>query len=131
MSAALVTSLRNGVAFVISQDPITISWTRVERIPDEGAFREETTTVGPFVGRIYEASGNRLETAPGTRFGLTERDSIFRLLLPHTATLPQDDPNNKIEFTAAPYGRFRLMSVTPLVEYQQLIAIKCDLLKLA
>lgn len=102
---------RNNTTWNISQNPVTITITRTEKVETEGRFAENTSQIGPFTVRIFQAN------EPGVRtesqlVGTKMTDLGWGLLADWQADL-QAGPNVRDEFEVPGLGNFIIKSVSP------------------
>lgn len=119
---AVATKLRRAHQNLIADNPVEITIERVTRIREGGGWREVPTTVGTFIGRIYqENTGSRIDDDTVTTAGIRREDARWGLLAPTTMTNPGDvviatdlrsDPQQRDTITTA-LGTFEVTEVYP------------------
>lgn len=105
-------ALRSAHRRAITENPVSITIQRRERIAQDGGFREETRMVGPMTVRIHQErtqSPHDIKTLAGT----AQSNRRWSLIADDTADL-RAGPHVVDEFEVAGMGRFRVVSVIPL-----------------
>lgn len=118
----VATKLRRAHQNLIADNPVEITIERVVRIREGGGWRQEATTVGTFIGRIYqENTGSRIDDDTVTTAGIRRDDARWGLLAPPTMTDTDDaevdtdlrsDPQQRDTITTA-LGTFEVTEVYP------------------
>lgn len=109
--ADLVTLRRNNTIWSINQNPVTITITRTEKVETEGHFADNTSQIGPFTVRLFQANEQDVKTKtqlPGTKM----IDAGWGLLADWQSDL-RAGPNVRDEFEVPGQGFFVVKSVHP------------------
>ena len=123
--ADLVTLRRNNALWAISQNPVTITIARTEKTETEGHFAENTSQVGPFTVRVFQANEQDVKTDTHL-VGTKMIDAGWGLLADWQADL-RAGPNVRDEFEVQGLGLFVIKAVYPQVIQGQVVGCQAIL----
>lgn len=120
---------RKHIEWAINQNPTEIEIKRTEKKRAGGGFKEETTTHGPFVVRIF----SKRTTTPrevSTLAGTKEVNTSWSLLADADVNI-QASSTVKDEFEADNLGRFEVISVRPQIIDGEIVGYQAELERLS
>ena len=123
----LVSLRRQHIAWLIQQNPVTVTVQRTQRTESNGAFTETTATRGPYNVRIFQQA-ERIPHEVSTLAGTKQVDKGWGLLADYQADL-QAEPNVKDEFDVQGLGHFVVIAVYPQRVQGEVVGYQADLEK--
>lgn len=121
----VVEALRRAQRQVIAENAVQVTIMRTEKIEAEGAFQEQTSTIGPLTVRVFQRNSGSAPQEVSTLAGTKHVDTRWGLLADWQADI-RSGANVKDEFEA--YGqRFLVVAVYPQVVQGQIVGYQADL----
>lgn len=121
----VVEALRRAQRQVIAENAVQVTITRTEKIEAEGAFQEQTSTIGPLTVRVFQRNSGSAPQEVSTLAGTKHVDTRWGLLADWQADI-RSGANVKDEFEAFGY-RFLVVAVYPQMAFGQVIGYQADL----
>ena len=122
---SVVDALRRAQQQVIKENPVQVTIVRTEKIEREGAFQEQTSTIGPLTVRVFQRNSGATPQEVSTLAGTKHVDTKWGLLTDWQADI-RAGANVKDEFEA--FGsRFLVVAVYPQISFGQVVGYQADL----
>jgi hypothetical protein len=99
----------------IRQNPVDVTIHVTRRVRAGGGFEEEKFSVGPLTVRVFIGSRPLSAEVVSERAGRKEVSDKYSMLADYAADLPESGPDVSQEFTAYPYGKFKIISTHPQI----------------
>lgn len=121
----IVEMRKREIRWNIAQNPTEIQIKRTEKVPYQGGYREQKSDIGPFLVRLFNRSGQKLQVQSALA-GTKTTDSTWGMLMSAAADIAAS-PKVKDTFEVAGLGEFTVAVVHPQRMCGEIVGYQCEL----